>query len=145
MEREAEHYFKRIKSMGGVLKGIEENFFQREIANASYQFQKEVEEKKRIIVGVNHYTTEEELWKVPIFKIDPRRECEQVAKLKRLKKKRSSARVSRALDQLKRKAETQENLMPYLLESVEAYATVGEICASLKEVFGEYREPASTF
>ena len=145
MERAAERYLKQIKSMGGVLKGIEENFFQREIANASYQFQKEVEGKKRIIVGVNHYTTEEELWKVPIFKIDPKGEREQKLRLKRLKKKRSSARVSRVLDQLKRKAETKENLMPYLLESVEAYATLGEICASLKEVFGEYREPASSF
>ncbi len=143
MEIEAENYFKQIQKMGGVLKGIEENFFQKEIANASYTFQKEVEEKKRVIVGVNEYVTKEELWKVPIFKIDPSREREQKAKLKRLKKKRSSARVKKSLDQLKHKAETKENLTPFILEAVESYATLGEIVNSLKEVFGEYQEPPS--
>ena len=145
MEKGSEDYFKQIRKMGGVLKGIEENFFQREIAAASYTYQKEVEEKKRIIVGVNEYTTKEELWKVPIFKIDPNREREQKERLKRLKKKRSSSRVTKTLDQLKRKAGTKENLMPYILKAVEAYATLGEIVDSLKEVFGEYQEPASAF
>ena len=143
MEAEAEDYFKRIRKMGGVLKGIEENFFQKEIVNASYVYQKEVEEKKRIVVGVNEYTTKEELWKVPIFKIDAKREHEQKSSLKRLKKKRSQAKVAKMLDQLKRKAETKENLMPYILQTVEAYATLGEIVNSLKEVFGEYQEPPS--
>ena len=143
MEAEAEAYFKKIRSMGGVLKGIEENFFQHEIANASYEYQTEVEEKKRIIVGVNEYKTEKELWNVPIFKIDPKREGEQKARLKRLKKKRNSSKVQKTLDQLRRKAEGRENLMPYLLDSVEAYATLGEIVESLKDVFGEYQEPAS--
>lgn len=143
MEKEAEAYFKQIRSMGGVLKGIEENFFQHEIAKASYAYQKEVEEKKRIIVGVNEYTTKKELWNVPIFKIDVKREGEQKIRLKQLKKKRSNSKVQKTLDQLKRKAETKQNLMPYLLEAVEAYATLGEIVESLKEVFGEYQEPAS--
>ena len=145
MEKQAEDYFKKIRTAGGVLKGIEDNFFQREIANASYAYQKEVEEKKRIIVGVNGYLAKEELWKVPIFKIDPTREREQKARLKRLKKKRSQTRVIKALDQLKRKAETKESLMPYILEAVEAYATLGEIVDSLKEVLGEYQEPPSVF
>ncbi len=145
MEKQAEGYFKRIRSMGGVLRGIEENFFQREIAGASYAYQREVEEKKRIIVGVNQYTTQKELWRVPIFRIDPAREREQRIKLKRLRKRRSSVRVTKSLDQLRRKAETKENLVPYILESVEAYATLGEICESLKEVFGAYQEPASAF
>lgn len=143
MEEKAEDYFKRIRKMGGVLKGIEDNFFQKEIASASYAFQKEVEEKKRVIVGVNEYMTKEELWDVPIFKIDPKREREQKSRLKRLKKRRANARVRRTLDHLKRKAETKENLMPSILESVEAYATLGEIVNSLKEVFGEYQEPPS--
>ncbi len=143
MEKQAEDYFKKIRSMGGVLKGIEENFFQHEIANASYVYQKEVEEKKRIIVGVNEYLTEKELWNVPIFKIDPKRENEQKTRLKHLKRKRNNSKVLKTLAQLRRKAETRENLMPYILESVEAYATLGEIVESLKEVFGEYQEPAS--
>ncbi len=143
IEKQAEVYFKKIKSLGGVLKGIEENFFQHEIANASYQYQKEVEEKKRIIVGVNEYTTPTELWNVPIFKIDPKRESEQKTRLRQLKKKRNRSKVLNALAQLKRKAQTKENLMPYLLAAVEAYATLGEIVDTLKEVFGEYQEPAS--
>ncbi len=143
MEEEAEQYFKRIRKMGGVLKGIEENFFQREIANAAYQHQKEVEEKKKIVVGVNTYQTQKELWETPIFKIDPKREREQKTKLKRLKRKRSNVRVQKTLDQLKRKAETKENLMPPLLTAVESYATLGEITDSLKEVFGEYQEPGA--
>ncbi len=143
MEAEAESYFKQIRKIGGVLPGIEENFFQKEIANASYAFQKEVEEKKRVIVGVNEYVTKEEMWKVPIFKIDAKREREQKSRLRRLKKKRNQAKVKRTLDQLKRKAETKENLMPFILEAVESYATLGEIVNSLKEVFGEYQEPPS--
>ncbi|MBI4368086.1 MAG: methylmalonyl-CoA mutase [Candidatus Omnitrophica bacterium] len=145
IEKQAESYFKQIRKMGGVLKGIEENFFQREIAGASYAYQKEVESKQQIVVGVNEYAAREELWKVPIFKIDPKREREQKAKLKRLRKKRSSAKVQKTLEQLKRKAHGKENLMPFILESVEAYATLGEIVSSLKEVFGEYQEPASAF
>ncbi|MBI4357663.1 MAG: methylmalonyl-CoA mutase [Candidatus Omnitrophica bacterium] len=143
MEEMAESYFRKIRSLGGVLKGLEENFFQREIANAAYQYQKEVEAKERIIVGVNEYVNKEELWRVPIFKIDPRREREQKVRLKRLRKRRSSNRVRKSLDQLKRKAATEENLMPHILDSVEAYATIGEIVDSLKEVFGEYQEPPS--
>ncbi len=143
METQAGNYFKKIRSLGGVLKGIEENFFQHEIANASYAYQKEVEEKKRIVVGVNQYTTSKELWNVPIFKIDPKRESEQKARLKRLKKKRNRSNVLKSLERLKNKSKTKENLMPYILESVEAYATLGEIVNTLKDVFGEYQEPAS--
>ncbi|MBI3999640.1 MAG: methylmalonyl-CoA mutase, partial [Candidatus Omnitrophica bacterium] len=143
MEEKVEDYFKRIRKMGGVLKGIEENFFQKEIANASYIYQKEVEERRRIIVGVNEYVTKEEMWKVPIFRIDPKREREQKTKLKRLKKNRSNLRVKKALDQLQCKAKTKENLMPFILQAVESYATLGEIVDSLKEVFGEYQEPPS--
>ena len=143
MEDQAGDYFRRIRDMGGVLKGIEENFFQREIAAAAYTYQKEVEEKKKIVVGVNQYTTSEALWKVPIFKVNPSREREQVAKLKRLRRKRRNGRVAKTLEELKRKAQTKENLMPYLLKAVETYATLGEIVDALKEVFGEYQEPGA--
>ncbi len=145
LEAEANDYFKKIRSLGGVLKGIEENFFQREIAAASYQYQRQIEEKKRIIVGVNDYVTKDELWEIPIFKIDPKRECQQIARLGRLKKTRSTVKVNRSLDTLKKKAGTRENLMPAIVDAVASYATLGEIVHALKEVFGEYKEPASAF
>ena len=143
MERQTEEYFARIQAMGGVLKGIEENFFQREIQASAYAYQKTVEEKRKIIVGVNEYRTSKELWDIPVFKIDPSCEREQKAKLKRLKKNRSTRKVLVALDALKRKAETKENLMPYILRAVEVYSTLGEITGTLKEVFGEYQEPGA--
>lgn len=143
IEKQAEAYFKRIKAMGGVLRGIEENFFQREIQISAYQHQTKVEERKKIIVGVNEYTTRKELWKTPIFKIDSNCERAQKTKLRRLRKERSNSKVAKSLDWVKRQASTKENLMPALLGAVEAYATLGEIVSALKEVFGEYQEPGA--
>lgn len=145
MEEDARKIFKTIASLGGVLKAIEENYFQREIARSAFHYQKEVDEKKRIIVGVNDYLSEQELWKVPIFKIDPKREREQKAALRKLKHSRSRLRVTKTLETLKRKAATRENLMPVLIDAVESYATLGEIVNTLKEVLGEYQEPSNTF
>ncbi|MEM3464330.1 MAG: methylmalonyl-CoA mutase family protein, partial [Candidatus Bathyarchaeia archaeon] len=144
IEERALKYIEEIDAMGGAVAAIEKGFMQREIVESAYRFQKEVESKKRIIVGVNEFISEEET-PIKILQIDPEIEKTLVERLKRLKKQRNKAQVEEALGKLRRAAEREdENLMPYILQAVKAYATLGEICDALREVFGEYK-PSTIF
>ncbi|MEM3577922.1 MAG: methylmalonyl-CoA mutase family protein [Candidatus Bathyarchaeia archaeon] len=144
IEERALKYIEEIDAMGGAVAAIEKGFMQREIVESAYRFQKEVESKKRIIVGVNEFISEEET-PIKILQINPEIEKTLVERLKRLKKQRNKAQVEEALGKLRRAAEREdENLMPYILQAVKAYATLGEICDALREVFGEYK-PSTIF
>lgn len=139
MEEEAEKYFKKIKKLGGAIPAIRRNFFQIEIANASYQFQKEVEESKRVIVGVNKFRTDEPDY-ADLLKIDEAVTEQQISRLEQVKKMRDNEKVKNLLNELKEAATTDKNLMPYILDAVKEYASIGEIMGTLTEVFGVYRE-----
>ncbi|MEW6543073.1 MAG: methylmalonyl-CoA mutase family protein [Nitrospirota bacterium] len=140
LEEGAREYFRKLDAMGGMVKAIERGYPQREILEASQRYQKEVERKERTIVGVNDYV-EPEQQAIPILKIGPEVEREQIARLADLRKARDSYRTAGTIQALQEAAATDENLMPCLLDAVKARATLGEICAALKEVFGTYREP----
>jgi methylmalonyl-CoA mutase N-terminal domain/subunit len=140
MEAEAEEYFRKIEQLGGVIPAIEAGFFQQEIADAAYRYQQAVDKKERIIVGVNEYVDPDEKLDIEILYIDPKVEEEQVARLQRLRRERDNEQVERRLAALKDAARGTENLMPYILDAVRVYATLGEIIQVLKDVFGEYRE-----
>ncbi|HEY1421731.1 MAG TPA: methylmalonyl-CoA mutase family protein [Candidatus Dormibacteraeota bacterium] len=141
MERQAEVYFKRIEEMGGVIPAIESSFFQKEIADSAFRYQQELEQRRRLMVGVNEFTVDDEP-PIEILRIDPRLEAEQVARVREVRRKRDGARCAKALLELRKAAAGTENLMPYILESVRAYATEGEIMQALIEVFGIYTEQA---
>jgi methylmalonyl-CoA mutase, N-terminal domain len=150
IERAALDYIKKIEEMGhgsileGVLAGIENGFFQREIAQAAYEYQKQVESGEQIIVGVNKYVMpQDEKAKVNILRVDPEVQRRQIERLKRVRAERDNRAVKRALERLEEAARSRENTMPYILEAVKAYASVGEIMEVLKKVHGTYREPAS--
>jgi len=140
MEEETYKYFDKVESLGGVLKAIEKGFFQQEIANASFKYQNEIETNKRIMVGVNDFTEDEEI-DIPLLKMDPEGERKQLERLNKLRSDRDPARYTQALEKLGKAAEGQENMMPYILEAVKAKATLGETCNVLREIFGEYDEP----
>lgn len=140
IESRALEYIERIDQMGGSLKAIEEGFFQQEIQESAYRYQKEVEEEKQIIVGVNRFTTEEKA-PIKLLTIDPSVEMEQTKRLRRLRKERDSNLVSRSLDEVERVARSEQNLIPTIIQAVESYATVGEISDCLRKVFGIYQEP----
>ncbi len=139
LEREAMNYIERIDEMGGAVAAIESGYMQKEIQNSAYRHQIDVEKKERIIVGVNEYVLEDEL-ETEILHIDPSVEEEQLARLQALKKRRDAGKVGKTLDNLRSAAEGSDNLMPHILDAVKVYATLGEICGILREVFGEYRE-----
>lgn len=139
MEEEAEKYFARIDHLGGVLAAIEEGFFQQEIADAAYRYQLEIEKKERIIVGVNEYVMEEPQ-QIELLKIDPRVEEEQKRRVQAVRSKRDNIVCNNRLEALRKAAGTSENLIPYILDCVRAYATEGEIIQVLRDVFGEYKE-----
>jgi methylmalonyl-CoA mutase N-terminal domain/subunit len=141
MERQAEIYFKRIEDLGGVIPAIEQSFFQKEIADSAFRYQQELEQKRRIMIGVNDFTVDEEV-PIEILRIDPKLEAEQVARVREVRRKRDQARHSKALSSLKKAAAGSDNLMPHILEAVRAYATEGEIMNTLIEVFGIYIEQA---
>lgn len=142
LERKAYEYFDKINSLGGVIPAIEKGFFQKEIADSAYKYAQEVESKKRIIVGVNEFTSNQSIT-VPLFKINPESKKRHLERLNRVRRERSSREVLRTLKELERAAkEGTENLMPYIIEAVRAYATLGEICGVLRGVFGEYKAPA---
>ena len=140
MEQGAFAYFDRIDAMGGMVAAVEQGFPQREIADASYRYQQALEAKRKIMVGVNEFTAEEK--PVPTLYIDESVREAQTVKLRVLRARRDNAAVRRALDSLKRAAAGDANTMGPLLESVRAYATLGEICDALREVFGTYEESA---
>ena len=139
MEEEVYAYFDRIDKIGGVIKGIESGFFQREIAESAYRYQKEVEEGKRIIVGVNAYV-EGDMEEIPILKVSESYERRQIRRLREYKKNRDPQKVRDALNHIQKVA-WDENLMPAIIDAIRSKATLGEIVGALKEVWGEYREP----
>src|SRR6266478_2983318 len=139
IEALAEIYISKIDKMGGTLRAIESGFIQGEIQKAAYDFQRAVETKEQIVVGVNEFVAEEERG-VPTLRVDEDIERSQIARLNALRAKRDSGGVKAALAELQRCAATTENLLPAILAAVEAYATVGEISDALRRVFGEYQE-----
>ena len=140
MEEETYKYFDRVDKLGGVIPAIEKGFYQREIAKAAYKYQKEIDEKRRIIVGVNKYKMDEPI-EIPILKMDEKGEQRQINRLKKLRKERNKQKLNRNLNRLKKAAEGDENLMPFILDCVHSYATLGETCQVFRDVFGEYEEP----
>jgi methylmalonyl-CoA mutase N-terminal domain/subunit len=141
MERQAEVYFKRIDEIGGVIPAIEAGFFQKEIADAAFRYQQELEQKRRLIIGVNEFMVDEEA-PIDILRIDPRLESEQSARVQEVRRKRDQAKCSNVLNRLRKAAAGTDNLMPYILEAVREYATEGEIMQAMIEVFGTYTETA---
>jgi methylmalonyl-CoA mutase N-terminal domain/subunit len=139
MEEEAERYFKVIDELGGVIEAIEKGFFQREIAKSAYEYQKAIEEKRYIILGVNEFV--EESPSIPILKIDPQVEEEQIKGLRKFKESRDNIRVKTVLEEIAKAAQSNENLMPRIIDAVKAHATLGEIIEVLKKEFGTWREP----
>jgi methylmalonyl-CoA mutase N-terminal domain/subunit len=140
MEEEAYKYFDEIEKFGGVIPAINAGFFQREIANAAYEYQKKIEEQKKIIVGVNKFQEEEKGLEIELLKIDPEVEREQIKRLARLKSERNNDLVKKDLEELKEAARGTKNLVPLVLQAARDYVTEGEIISALKEVFGEYKE-----
>jgi methylmalonyl-CoA mutase N-terminal domain/subunit len=140
MEEKALEYIQKIDDMGGAISAIEKGFFQREIAESSYKYQREIDEKKRTIVGVNDYQIGKEEAPIELLRVDLRVEKEQIANLEKLRSQRDKKKVEEALDRLQRSAEKDENLMPTIIDAVRAYATLGEICEVLRKVYGEYKE-----
>jgi methylmalonyl-CoA mutase N-terminal domain/subunit len=141
MERGALDYFQRIDELGGVLAGIDQGFFQREIAESAFEYQRELEDRRKIMVGVNDFVNEGPI-DIPILKIDPEVERAQIRSVRELKEARDNTRVETTLQALRSATERDENTMPYILEAVRAYATVQEISDAMKAVLGTYREPA---
>jgi methylmalonyl-CoA mutase N-terminal domain/subunit len=142
LERDATDYFARIDAMGGMVEAIERAFPQREIAESAYRFQRAVEAGDKIIVGVNEFLSQEED-AIPTLYIDETTGERQIAKLDRLRRTRDNDRVARSLGRLQTTAAGSGNTMPPLIECARAYATVGEMCDALREVWGEYQEEAT--
>jgi len=140
MEERAMNYIDKIDSMGGVTAGIDKGFFQREIADSAYRYQKEVENKERTIVGVNNFTVEKDWIPMDLLRIPPHVEKAQLARLKRVRSERNQQKVKQVLGKLHNEADRNKNLMPTIIEAVKAYATLGEITEVLRSVFGEYKE-----
>src|SRR3954451_8125486 len=140
LEQEAYDYFDRIRKLGGVIPAIKENFFQREIADASFRYQHEVEQRQRIVVGVNRYQHDDEQ-PLEILKIDPAVEEQQIARVQGVRGRRDSRTVEAALNRLKEDAAHENrNLMPPIVDASKAYVTMGEMCDALRDVWGVWRE-----
>jgi len=140
MEEKAMEYIQKIDDMGGVIPAIEKGFFQKEIADSAYRYQREIDEKKRILVGVNEYAIEGEEIPVKLLRVDPSVEKKQIERLQKLRRERDNRKVKEVLEKLHYAAEKDENLMPTIIEAVKAYATLGEIMDVLRKVYGEYKE-----
>ncbi|MEK6335961.1 MAG: methylmalonyl-CoA mutase family protein [Acidobacteriota bacterium] len=142
MEEGTLDYFNRIDAMGGMVDAVEKGFPQREVQESAYQYQKALERGDQTIVGVNKYAMEDEPQTVPIMVIDESVRRHQLERLEQTKAKRDAGEVSRTLDKLRRAAQQGDNTMPATIEAVRAYATLGEICSGLRDVYGIYQEPA---
>jgi methylmalonyl-CoA mutase N-terminal domain/subunit len=140
IEQQAYDYFRRIDELGGMLPAIEKGFFQSEISDAAYRYQREIDQNIREIVGVNAYAEDQPL-RIPLLEMDPQGYQRQVIRLKKLRKERDNARVGQALDNLRIACQGTENTMPHILDAVRAYATLGEIIGVMKGIFGVYEEP----
>jgi methylmalonyl-CoA mutase N-terminal domain/subunit len=140
LERQAYEYFDRIEKLGGVVPAIEENFFQREIAEASYRYQSEVEQNQRIVVGVNRYQLDDEP-EPDLLKIDPMLEQTQIDRVQAVRARRDSRAVEQALARLKEDAVREDrNLMEPIMDASRSYVTMGEMCDVLRDVWGIWRE-----
>ncbi len=140
MEERAMQYIDRVDAMGGVASAIEKGFFQKEIADSAYKYQKEIERKQRILIGVNDYTVEEDWLPCKLLRVHPKVVEEQTANLQKMKKERDNRKVKESLDKLHDEADRDRNLMPTIIAAVKAYVTLGEITEVLRNVFGEYKE-----
>jgi len=140
LEEEANEYFRKIDELGGVIPAIEMGFFQKEIANAAYRYQKEIEEKQRIIVGVNEFVEKEEKIEIPILYIPPEVEIKQREALAKLRQERNNEVVKEKLEALRQAAIDEKNIMPYVLDCARNYVTLGEMVDELKKVYGVYEE-----
>ncbi|MDO8955324.1 MAG: methylmalonyl-CoA mutase family protein [Deltaproteobacteria bacterium] len=140
MEAQAMAYINKIDDLGGMVAAIERNFPQQEIANAAYNFQKQLERKEKIMVGVNKYATKEAL-PVELLQMDPALEEKQIERLSRVKNQRNQPRVKESLEQLGEAASGNKNVMPFLIDAVKEYATLQECCDVFRKVFGTYRDP----
>ena len=142
MELEANAYFEKIDALGGVIPAIEMGFFQREIAEAAYRYQQELDIKEKIIVGVNDFVEDNESIDIPILVISPEVEKKQRQRLAEVRASRNQEDVHRTLAELQHAAQDEKNLLPRLIECTRAYVTIGEMCSTLAETFGIYEEPA---
>ncbi|MCK4830886.1 methylmalonyl-CoA mutase, partial [bacterium] len=140
IERRAMEYIEKIDEIGGAVIAVERGFIQKEIHESAYRYQKEIEYKKRIIVGVNEFIIGEQP-DIEILRIDPEVEKVQLARLVRIKKERDNLKVQETLKQIEKISNSAENLMPAIVDAVKAYVTLGEICDVLRDVFGEYMAP----
>jgi methylmalonyl-CoA mutase N-terminal domain/subunit len=138
LEQDCYGYFERIGALGGVLSAVEQGFFQREIADAAYRYQQEVDRRERILVGVNEYVSDE-VSTIPVLQLDPEGERRHVERLRRVRSERDGARAQACLQRLEEACRGDDNLMPHLLEAVASYCTLGEICGVMRRVFGEYQ------
>ena len=141
IEIKAQEYIDQIDRLGGAVAAIEQGFVQREIGASAYRYQQEIEKSERVVVGLNRFQVKGEE-KIPLLKVAPEMEDKQKARLKELRQTRDNAAVSQTLAQLKTAAQGADNLMPPILSAVRTLATLGEICDTLREVFGEYEAPA---
>ncbi len=139
IEDEVNGYLKKIDEIGGAVEAIEKGYIQKEIQASAYHYQKEVEEGERVVVGVNRFTVTGEQ-PIDLLKMDPATSQRQVERLKEVRLSRNQGKVAESLQDLRRAAQGSDNLMPYILSSVKAYATLGEICGVLRDVFGEYQQ-----
>ncbi|MEE9168015.1 MAG: methylmalonyl-CoA mutase family protein, partial [Candidatus Neomarinimicrobiota bacterium] len=142
MEEKAEEYFSKVAELGGVIRAIEDGFFQREIARSAFDYEKKVNEKERIVVGVNEFVKEGEKPEIPILEIGKGAEMRQTENLAQLRGRRESHAVDQALKNIEKAAASDENLVPLVVEAAKADATLGEIVSSMKMVFGEWQESA---
>ncbi|UCG36961.1 MAG: methylmalonyl-CoA mutase family protein [Candidatus Bathyarchaeota archaeon] len=140
MERRAIEYIEKIDDMGGIYEAIERGFFQREIADSAYKYQRAIDTKERLLVGVNEYSVSEPECPIKLLRIDPIVEEHQIQRLQELRRKRNNAEVRKALGKLHDVADKDENLMPTILQAVKTYATLGEMTDVLRNVYGEYKE-----
>ena len=139
LETEAQNYIDQIDKFGGVVNAIEQGYIQKEIQTSSYRYLTEIEKEQRIIVGVNKYAEQEDQ-KPELLKIDFKLQEDQIRALHKLKQQRDNEAVKNALVKLKNVADSTQNVMPAILHAVKVYATLGEICNVLREIFGEYQE-----
>jgi methylmalonyl-CoA mutase N-terminal domain/subunit len=141
IEKQVYAYWRQVAALGGVLPAIDQGFFQQEISNAAYRYQREIDAHERTIVGVNDYVDASEQIRIPILAMDPQGYERQVARLQQLRQERDNEQVGAALASLRQVAAGSHNTMPAILEAVRAYATLGEITDVFREVFGRYEEP----
>ena len=141
IEAQVYDYWQQVDELGGVLPAIDQGFFQSEISTAAYRYQREIDREERYIVGVNAYVDPNEKLRIPILEMDPEGYDRQIGRLAQLRQERDNVRVEATLSALRAAAAGEDNTMPYILDAVRAYATLGEITDIFREVFGTYEEP----